>query len=70
MEQQFGLARTAQSRVERLLLNHPWMRFFFTEDRSPRALGVIELQRRAVWIALALLCQSLVLIVHHLVYSC
>lgn len=63
MEQQFGLARTAQSRVERFLLNHPWMRFFFTEDRSPGALGVIELQRRAVWIALALLCQSLVLIV-------
>lgn len=62
MEQRFGLTRTTQSRAERFILNHRWMRFFFTEDSSPGTLGIIELQRRAVWIALALLCQSLVLI--------
>ncbi|HEY3991770.1 MAG TPA: glycosyltransferase 87 family protein [Ktedonobacteraceae bacterium] len=64
MEQRFDLAQTTQSRsrVERFVLNHRWMRFFFTEERSSEALKVIELQRRAVWIGLALLCQSLVLI--------
>jgi hypothetical protein len=62
MEQRFGLARSTQSRVERLVLNHPWMRFFFTEERAPAALHTIEQQRRACWISLALLCQSLVLI--------
>lgn len=63
MEQRFGLARTTQARVERFTLNYRWMRFFFTEESSPGVLSVIDLQRRAVWIALALLCQSLVLIV-------
>jgi uncharacterized membrane protein len=63
MEQRFGLARTTQTRAERLMLNYRWMRFFFTEESSPGMLGIIDLQRRAVWIGLALLCQSLVLIV-------
>ena len=62
MEQRFGLARTTQSRAERFVLNHPWMRFFFTQERSAGTLTIIELQRRAGWIGLALLCQSLVLI--------
>jgi hypothetical protein len=62
MEQEFGLAQTTPSRTERFLFNQRWMRFFFTEEHSPRNLSIIELQRRAGWIGLALLCQSLVLI--------
>lgn len=62
MEQRFGLARTTQSRAERFVFNHRWMHFFFTEERSPGSLNIIELQRRAVWIGLALFCQSLILI--------
>jgi uncharacterized membrane protein len=45
----------------RFALRYPWVRFFFTEERSLDALKVIDLQRRAVWIGIALLCQSLVL---------
>jgi hypothetical protein len=36
-----------------------WMRHFFSEDRSPDNQPVIELQRRAVWIGLALILQAL-----------
>ena len=62
MEQRFGLTRTTQSRAERIVLHHAWMRYFFTEERSTSTLTIIELQRRASWVGLALLCQSLVLI--------
>ena len=62
MEQRFDLAQPTQSRAERFVLNHRWMHFFFTEERTSGVLKIIELQRRAVWIGLALLCQSLVLI--------
>ncbi len=63
MEQRFGVTRTTQARAERFTLNYRWMRFFFTEENAPGVLSVIDLQRRAVWIAMAILCQSLVLIV-------
>lgn len=35
-----------------------WMRHFFSEDVSPDNRPVVELQKRAVWIALALILQS------------
>src|SRR3989449_7477055 len=35
-----------------------WMRLFFTEDVSPDNSPVVELQRRAVWIGLALILQA------------
>ncbi|HVU68321.1 MAG TPA: glycosyltransferase 87 family protein [Ktedonobacteraceae bacterium] len=63
MEQRFGLARTTPARAARFTLHYRWMRFFFTEASAPGVLNVIDLQRRAVWIALAICCQSLVLIV-------
>src|SRR5258707_3899668 len=63
MEHRFELTQTTQSHVGRFVQNHRWMRFFFTEERSAGVIRVIDLQRRAVWIGLALLCQSLVLIV-------
>src|SRR5579884_891072 len=36
-----------------------WMRHFFSEDVSPDNRPVIDLQRRATWIAVALILQSL-----------
>lgn len=63
MEQRFELAPTTQSRARRWIFYARWMRFFFTEKRSPGVLSIIDLQRRAVWIGLALLCQSLIIIV-------
>ncbi|HEY1352391.1 MAG TPA: glycosyltransferase 87 family protein [Ktedonobacteraceae bacterium] len=62
MEQRLSLTRTTRVRIPRFALNYRWVRYFFTEERSMDALKIIELQRRAVWIGLALLCQSLVLI--------
>jgi uncharacterized membrane protein len=62
MEQRLSLTRTTQARTPRFALNYRWMRYFFTEERSPGTLKIIELQRRAVWIGFALLCQSLVII--------
>src|SRR6266852_2240446 len=36
-----------------------WMRLFFTEDVSPDNFPIVELQRRAVWIGLALILQAI-----------
>lgn len=44
---------------KRPLFQFRWMRHFFTEDVSPRTRPIAELQRRACWIALALLILSL-----------
>jgi hypothetical protein len=38
---------------------YQWMRHFFTEDVSPDNRPVIDLQRRATWVAVALILQSL-----------
>jgi hypothetical protein len=62
MEQRWSLTRTTRVHTPRLALRYRWVRAFFTEERSLDALQVIDLQKRAVWIGIALLCQSLVLI--------
>lgn len=36
-----------------------WMRYFFTEDISPDNHPIIELQRRATWVSVALILQAL-----------
>jgi hypothetical protein len=36
-----------------------WMRHFFTEDTSPDNRSIIELQRRATWVGVALILQAL-----------
>ena len=36
-----------------------WMRHFFTEDTSPDNRPIIELQRRATWVGVALILQAL-----------
>jgi uncharacterized membrane protein len=38
---------------------HQWMRHFFTEDISPDNHPIVELQRRACWLGLALIALSL-----------
>ena len=39
--------------------SYGWMRYFFTEDVSPDNRLVVELQRRATWIGLALVLQAI-----------
>src|SRR5436853_7469470 len=63
MEQRSVLMQTTRSKEEDTKNNHGWnrwgwMRHFFTEDVSPDNSPVIELQRRAVWIGLALILQA------------
>ena len=36
-----------------------WMRWFFTENASPDAVSLMDLQRRACWIGVALILQAL-----------
>src|SRR5258708_20794453 len=36
-----------------------WMRYFYTEDLSPDNHPLIELQRRATWVGLAVILQAL-----------
>ncbi|GCE13363.1 glycosyltransferase 87 family protein [Tengunoibacter tsumagoiensis] len=52
-------AQTALPQQEKQLFSYKWMRAFFTEDVSSANSAVVELQGRAVWIALALIFQSL-----------
>ena len=40
-------------------IKYRWMRHFFTEDVSPDNHPIVELQRRACWISVALILQSL-----------
>src|SRR5579859_1695446 len=51
--------RTAQPQAKQATLAPRWMRYFFTEDVSPDNRSIVDLQRRAVWIGLALILQSL-----------
>lgn len=62
MEQRLSLTRTTRVHTPGLALPSRWVHSFFTEERSLDALKLIDLQRRAVWIGMALLCQSLVLV--------
>ncbi len=62
MEQRLRLTQTLQEGTERFTFNYRWIRFFFTPDISSENYNVVELQRRAVWVGLALLFQSLTII--------
>src|SRR5437762_11746100 len=63
MEQRSVLTRTTRPNEEHTKSKYGWNRWkwmlhFFTEDVSPDNSPVIELQRRAIWIDLALILQS------------
>src|SRR6266516_5537438 len=59
MEQRSVLEQTTPSGTKKTWFNYRWMRYFFTEDVSPDNRRIIELQRRAVWIAVAFILQAL-----------
>ena len=58
MAQRSVTTQTTLPKPKRLLFHYRWMRHFFTEDQSSSSRPIAELQRRACWIALALLFQS------------
>ncbi len=54
-----SLTHTTRSEKVRTQNRWQWMRHFFTEDTSPDNNPIIELQRRATWIGVALILQAL-----------
>ena len=58
MAQQSVLGQSTLLKDKRTSLPYQWMRYFFTEVVSPANRSVVDLQRRAVWIGLALLLQA------------
>ncbi len=65
MEQRSTSLGKVQPQAERQKWpSYGWMRYFFSEDVSPDNRRVVELQRRATWIGLALILQSLNEIAH------
>jgi uncharacterized membrane protein len=59
MAQRSVLLQTTQPGKTLTRARYQWMRYFFSEDVSPDNRPIIDLQRRAVWVALALILQSL-----------
>ena len=62
------IQRTRPQAQHRDWLSYRWMKYFFTEDVSPDNRLVVELQRRAPWIGLALILQALNEIDHNLYF--
>lgn len=58
MAQQSVLGQSTLLKDKRTTVAYKWMRHFFTEDVSSHTRPVVDLQRRAVWIGLALLLQA------------
>ncbi|HLZ80978.1 MAG TPA: hypothetical protein VKP04_05045, partial [Ktedonobacteraceae bacterium] len=58
--------QTTQIKEDQATSRYRWMRHFFTEDVSPDNHPIVELQRRAIWISLALILQALNEIDHNL----
>ncbi|HET7639926.1 MAG TPA: hypothetical protein VFK47_14455, partial [Ktedonobacteraceae bacterium] len=59
MEQRSVVQQTTQPQENQATNKYRWMRHFFTEDVSPDNHQIVQLQRRAVWIGLALILQAL-----------
>src|SRR5436305_7599411 len=59
MEQRSVLMQTTRPEKDYGTTRYRWMRHFFTEDVSPDNFPIVELQRRAVWIGLALILQAI-----------
>jgi uncharacterized membrane protein len=59
MEQRSVIQQTTQPQENQATNPYRWMRHFFTEDVSPDNHPTVQLQRRAVWIGLALILQAL-----------
>src|SRR5579859_6649287 len=52
-------SQTAPAEKRRSLSKPQWMRYFFTEDITPDNYPLIDLQRRATWVGVALILQAL-----------
>ncbi len=59
MEQLSILTQTTQPKENQATNKYRWMHRFFTEDVSPDNHPIIGLQRRAVWISIAIILQAL-----------
>ncbi|GAC1645083.1 MAG: hypothetical protein NVS4B12_10810 [Ktedonobacteraceae bacterium] len=69
MEQRSVLTQTTQPQAKHQRWpSYRWMRYFFTEDVSADNRHVVELQRRATWIGLALVLQAINEIDHRLYF--
>jgi len=53
------LTQTTRPEEHHTTTKYRWMRYFFTEDVSPDNRPIVELQRRASWIGVALILQAL-----------
>jgi len=58
MEQLSVLTQTTRPKENHTTSRNRWMQRFFTEDVSPDNHPIVELQRRAVWISIALILQA------------
>jgi hypothetical protein len=58
LEQTTQVEQTTHTKSKKPFLTYRWMRYFYTESTSPDHRPISELQRRATWIAVALLLQS------------
>jgi glycosyl transferase family 87 len=59
LPQEASPSRIARSEKKQRRNTWRWMRYFFTEDVSPDNHPIIELQRRATWVGVALTLQAL-----------
>ncbi|WP_161977500.1 glycosyltransferase family 87 protein [Dictyobacter kobayashii] len=58
MAQRSVIGPTTYIKKDKQPFKYQWMRYFFTEDTSYSQRPIIELQRRAAWIAVAILFQA------------
>src|SRR5216117_1023943 len=58
MAQRSVLTQTTQPKEDHTTIRHRWMHRFFTTDVSPDNHPIVELQRRAIWISIALILQA------------
>ncbi len=65
MQQRSVLTQTTHTENKNVPFYPHWMRHFFTDDVSPDNRPIIDLQRRATWIGLALILQTLSEIEHN-----
>src|SRR5438046_9454591 len=58
MAQRSVLTQTTQPKEDQTTFRYRWMHRFFTIDVSPDNHPIVELQRRAIWISIALILQA------------
>ncbi len=59
LSEEISLSYNTRSKKDRNKSRWQWMRHFFTPDTSPDSFAIIDLQRRASWIGIAIILQAL-----------